>query len=132
LDDKGNWQTIVADAGFPAGLPRMMTLDVTGKLIEPRCVIRLRTNMEVYWDQIFVAPLLVFTTEAQRPQRIENSSLGVLSVSVVNASHATLSQSGLMQEFSPDGRLPTIYDYDRQQTVAISRLAGKMTRHGEV
>ena len=37
-----------------------------------------------------------------------------------------------MQEFSPDGRLPTIYDYDRQQTVAVSRLAGKMTRYGEV
>ena len=37
-----------------------------------------------------------------------------------------------MQEFSPDGRLPTIYDYDRQQTMAISRLTGKMTRYGEV
>src|SRR5205823_11736534 len=49
LDDKGRWQTVIADAGFPAGLPRMMTLDVTGKLTGPRCVVRLRTNMEVYW-----------------------------------------------------------------------------------
>jgi hypothetical protein len=37
-----------------------------------------------------------------------------------------------MQEYSPDGKLPTIYDYDRQQTVAVSRLSGKMTRYGEV
>src|SRR5206468_9490701 len=52
------WQTLIADAGFPAGLPRMMTLDVTGKLTGPRCVIRLRTNMEVYWDHVFVPPVL--------------------------------------------------------------------------
>ena len=30
LDDNCHWQTVIADAGFPAGLPRMMTLDVTG------------------------------------------------------------------------------------------------------
>jgi len=58
LDEKGHWQTLIADAGFPAGLPRMMTLDVTDRLTGPRCRIRLRTNMEVYWDQIFVAPVL--------------------------------------------------------------------------
>jgi tetratricopeptide (TPR) repeat protein len=117
LDDKGQWQTLVADAGFPAGLPRMMTLDVTGKLTGPRCVVRLRTNMEVYWDQIFVAPVLKADT---------------FKVSTHEVARAMLTPCGLMQEFSPDGRLPTIYDYDRQQTVAVSRLAGKMTRYGEV
>src|SRR5262249_38839745 len=59
LDENGHWQPLIADVGFPAGLPRMMTVDVTGKLAGPGCVIRLRTNMEVYWDQIFVAPPLL-------------------------------------------------------------------------
>ena len=58
LDAAGKWQTLLADPGFPAGLPRMMTVDVTGKLGGPRTIMRLRTNMNVYWDQIFVAPLL--------------------------------------------------------------------------
>src|SRR5207244_12530690 len=58
LAANGKWQTLIADMGFPAGLPRIMTVDVTGKLGGPRCVVRLRTNMEVYWDQISVAPLL--------------------------------------------------------------------------
>ena len=53
----GKWATVLADAGFPAGLPRMMTIDLTGKLTGPRCVLRLRTNMMVFWDQIFVAPV---------------------------------------------------------------------------
>src|SRR5262249_37943544 len=53
----GGWQTLIAETGFPAGLPRMMTLEVTGMLGGLHCVLRLRTNLEVYWDQITVAPL---------------------------------------------------------------------------
>ena len=33
----------------------MMTLDLTGKLNGPNCVLRLTTNMECYWDQAFLA-----------------------------------------------------------------------------
>ncbi|HZY88586.1 MAG TPA: FG-GAP-like repeat-containing protein, partial [Gemmataceae bacterium] len=50
----GRWQK-VCEAGFPAGLPKLMTLDVTGKLTGPTCRLRLRTNLQVFWDQIFVA-----------------------------------------------------------------------------
>jgi tetratricopeptide (TPR) repeat protein len=154
LDDNGHWQTLIADAGFPAGLPRMMTLDVTGKLTGPRCVIRLRTNMEVYWDQVFVGPVLERyevheqerteeTKKNARSKRLFDSLFSLLPpvgltgdkvfrVFPQEVARAALTPCGLMQEFSPDGRLPTIYDYDRQQTVAVSRLSGKMTRYGEV
>src|SRR5262249_3084864 len=40
--DDGKWQPVLADAGFPAGLIRMMTVDVTGKLTVPHGIIRLR------------------------------------------------------------------------------------------
>jgi len=168
LGPDGRWQTLIADAGFPAGLPRMMTLPLpplspggsapgqrAGDEGERHCVLRLRTNMEVYWDQIFVAPLLQVIksdgnlalghgdTEtgghgeanpdhrATASPRLRVESNGVF-VSIQEVARATLTPCGLMQEFSPDGKLPTIYDYDRQQTVAISHLAGKMTRHGQV
>src|SRR5207245_2012780 len=58
LGPDGKWQTILPDAGFPAGLPRVITVDVTGKLPGPNCVLRLRTNMQVYWDRIFAAGCL--------------------------------------------------------------------------
>jgi hypothetical protein len=108
----------VAEIGFPAGLPRMMTYEITGKLGGPRCVLRLRTNLEVYWDQIFVAPLLK-ASDAVR-------------VSPLPVASAELSARGCMQEFSPDGRLPTLYDYDRLASVPVSRLAGSITRYGDV
>ena len=47
--------TIEPHAGYPAGMPRLMTLDLTGKLAGPHCVLRIKTNMECYYDQAFVA-----------------------------------------------------------------------------
>jgi hypothetical protein len=116
LGEDGQWHSLVKDAGFPAGLPKMMTLEVTGKLSGPRCVLRLRTNLDIYWDQIFVAPLV---EKGFRANCLEVHS-------------ATLSPCGLMQEFSPDGRQPTIYDYYRTQSAPVARLTGRMTRFGDV
>jgi hypothetical protein len=113
----GTWQTLVADTGFPAGLPRMMTLDVTGKLGGPRCVLRLRTNLEIFWDQIFVAPLL--PAGAFRSANLEVGT-------------ANLAARGCVQEYSPDGRQPTLYDHDRLETTPVARVSGRLTRLGDV
>ena len=51
----GTWEMIEPHAGYPAGLPRLTTLDLTGKLGGPRCVLRIKTNMECYYDQAFIA-----------------------------------------------------------------------------
>src|SRR5260370_29788008 len=37
-----------------------------------------------------------------------------------------------MQAYSPDGRLPHLYDYARLESVPFSQLAGGLTRFGEV
>jgi len=119
----GRWEK-VADAGFPAGLPRMMTLEVTGHLGGPRCLLRLRTNLHVFWDQICVAPLLETVTPGQ--------GRGVVRGTVLEVKDAALLARGLLKEFSPDGREPTVYDYDRLDAFPVSRLAGRMTRFGDV
>ncbi len=53
-DESGQWRSL-GEAGFPAGMPRMMLREVTGKLTGSHCRLRLRTNMRIYWDQVFVA-----------------------------------------------------------------------------
>ena len=55
LASDGKWLVIEPHAGYPAGLPRLMTIDLTGKLTGGRCVLRLKTNMECYLDQAFIA-----------------------------------------------------------------------------
>jgi tetratricopeptide (TPR) repeat protein len=129
-DADGKWQPIIADAGFPAGLPRMMTLDVTGKLTGARCVIRLRTNLQIYWDQVFVAPLLERMPHSRLAK--ESKQSGCFHATPLDVSEASLEVCGCAQEYSPDGREPTIYDHDRIDSVPVSRLSGKLTRTGNV
>ncbi len=136
---KKTWEPVVTaagrpvDVGFPAGLPRLMTFEMTGlvgkdsrqPLAGPSCVLRLRTNMEIYWDQAYVAPLLERVDKtAGQPRGFRCHRLEV--------GRADLAARGLMQEFSPDGKAPTMYDYDRVERVPVSRLAGRLTRYGPV
>ena len=50
----GAWQRVSDDIGFPAGLRRTMTADLTGKLPDGARRVRIWTNLKVYWDQILV------------------------------------------------------------------------------
>ena len=50
----GSWTRISDDIGFPAGLLRTMTADLTGKLPAGTRRIRIWTNLKIYWDQILV------------------------------------------------------------------------------
>jgi tetratricopeptide (TPR) repeat protein len=115
--DDGSWEVIEPDPGYPAGMPRMTLLELTGKLTGPSCTLRLRTNMECYWDQAFLALVR------------EDSGVRVTSLPV---SKATLGARGYLREVSPDGRLPLTYDYNYVDPAPLARLEGKLTRYGDV
>jgi tetratricopeptide (TPR) repeat protein len=129
LEKKGNdgrWLQ-VAEIGFPAGMPRMMTFDLTGKLNGHRGPLRIRTNLQVFWDQLFLAKIV---DRVPSPVKAEQHRL--FHVTSLEVSRATLSGRGMMQEFSPDGKLPTIYDYNRLSPMPVNQLSGRLTRFGEV
>ena len=50
----GTWTRVSDDIGFPAGLLRTMTADLTGKLPVGARRIRIWTNLKIYWDQVLV------------------------------------------------------------------------------
>lgn len=50
----GSWKRIIDDMGFPAGLPRTIVVDLTGKLPAGTRRIRMTTNLQIYWDQVLV------------------------------------------------------------------------------
>ena len=50
----GSWRRIIDDMGFPAGLPRAIVVDLTGKMPGGSRRIRLVTNLQIYWDQVLV------------------------------------------------------------------------------
>jgi hypothetical protein len=117
--DDGTWETIDPHAGYPAGLPRLTTLDLSGKLVGKRCVLRIKTNMECYYDQAFIAV---------RDSQAESS----LRVTTLPVARAALGPRGYTREVSPDGRQPLVYDYDHVDPAPLARVAGKLTRYGDV
>ena len=117
LQEDGSWKVIESDPGYPAGLPRMTTLELTGRLGGPRCVLRLRTNMECYYDRAFVAVL---------------DPTAEMRVTSVGVSRAVLGARGYTREVSPDGRQPLIYDYNYVDPAPLAKLRGELTRYGDV
>ena len=51
---RAKWVRVIDDMGFPAGGPRTMTADLTGKLPPGTQKIRITTNLQIYWDSILV------------------------------------------------------------------------------
>ena len=114
----GRWQTIVPDGGAPGGMARTMTIRLTGELTPATRKLRLTTNLEVFYDQIFVA---------------RQSGRDTVTVNPAPLREATLHYVGFAREYSPDGRLPWIYDYDRcDATAPFHTLKGAYTRYGPV
>lgn len=114
----GQWKTIVPDAGAFGGAARTMTVDMTGLLAGPGCRLRLTSNLEVYYDQVFLA------RDAGR-DKVRTHRLPLAT--------AELRHLGFPREVSPDGRLPLIYDYDLRDAAApFHVLRGAYTRYGDV
>jgi hypothetical protein len=99
-------------------MARMMTIDLTGQVPPATRKLRLTTNLEVFYDQIFVA---------------RHAGRDGITVRTAPLLEATLRRAGFAREYSPDGRLPLLYDYDQSDATApFHVLKGAYTRYGSV
>ena len=53
-DGAGTWRT-VANLTFPAGKDKSIIVDMSGKWLSGDRHVRIRTNMEIYWDHVFLS-----------------------------------------------------------------------------
>src|SRR5438876_3716647 len=53
-DARGRWVSR-GSIGFPSGKDKTMVIDIAGIFLTPDHHVRVRTNLQVYWDQAFVA-----------------------------------------------------------------------------
>ena len=122
----GSWHKIIADMGFPAGLPRTVTVDLTGKLPAGTTRLRITTNLQIYWDQALV------DNEASPQQRKDDAALATHTTELA-LTHATLAFRGYPQQL--DGRTPGDLTYNYQQMSASGPFVshtGAYTRYGDV
>jgi tetratricopeptide (TPR) repeat protein len=143
LDAKGKWVRVIDDMGFPAGGPRTMTADLTGKLPSGTQKIRITTNLQIYWDSILIdrTPQVAELSErlsgteggapsGQPARRQRYDSVRLTPVPLVRAD---LGFHGfpLKIEGTPPGNVQYIYE-KASATGPYTRPMGTYTRYGDV
>ena len=117
LPEGDTWATVFPEFGYPAGMSRTMAIDVSSWLSDGASRFRLRTNLEIYVDALWLA--------WEDPRELE----------VVDHAfeRAELRFAGYPEERSPDGKQPKLYDYQRiSPTFDWKQLSGKFTNYGDV
>jgi tetratricopeptide (TPR) repeat protein len=119
----GKWKRVIEDMGFPAGGPRTMTADLTGKLPLGTRKIRITTNLQVYWDSIMI-------DRAEQDSRDAEQSPRLTPVPLVRAD---LEFHGypFKIEGTPPGNVQYIYE-KVSATGPYTRPSGTYTRYGDV
>lgn len=119
INKKGKWETVIDNLGFPMGKDKTVIADLTGKFLSNDHRIRIQTNMEIYWDQIFFS------------DRISNTAMNS---TILNPVSADLHYRGFSREFKKGGRYgPHWFDYsDVDKNTKWRDLTGNYTRYGDV
>jgi len=125
LSDKGvhptrpeKWLRVTDDMGFPAGLPKTITADLSDKLPVGTTRIRITTNLQIYWDNILI-------DRSQQNERFKLTSIPL--------SKANLDYHGYPRQIEdqPPGNVKYVYE-QVSRTGPYARQAGEYTRYGNV
>jgi Tfp pilus assembly protein PilF len=107
-DGTGGWAVAKSDLGFPAGKTKTILLDLQG-IWQPGTPhrLRLRTNMEIYWDALAWAPALPnaeIKTQRRYPQTAELRYRGFSVVQAADRSSPELPQYHALAGTAPRWR----------------------------
>jgi len=115
--ESAGWQPLLEEFGYPAGMPRRLSVPLSG-LPQGTTRLRIRTNMEVYWDRI----VLAYEETPIEPVRRRELSLA----------KARLDVTGFPLRITAAQRIPQ-YDYRRRSPLWDTRhQSGFYTEIGPV
>jgi tetratricopeptide (TPR) repeat protein len=140
----GKWKRVMDDMGFPAGGPRTMTADLSGKLPRGTQKIRITTNLQIYWDSILVDRTHQESVQGTRQQTAgsstrtknalaQNDKGGDYRLTSVPLLHADLDFHGYPYKIEglPPGNVKYVYE-KASATGPYTRPVGTYTRYGDV
>lgn len=119
INQKGEWETVIENLGFPMGKNKTMVVEITGKFLSKDRKVRIRTNMEIYWDHIFISKI--------------DENVPIIS-SKMKPISADLHYRGFSEMYRKGGRYgPHWFDYNKVSKSQKWRdLIGNYTRYGDV
>ena len=115
----GEWVGIDTDMSFPMGKDKTVVVDLTGKFLSSDHRIRIRTNMEIYWDHVFFAEVIPASPMVS---------------TVMKPARADIHYRGFSRSYRKGGRYgPHWFEYDQVDKGTRWRdLTGNYTRYGDV
>ncbi len=118
-DGRGGWRVALDDVSFPSGKDKTLVLDIAGVVPESDPRVRIRTSMQIYWDQAFAS------IDPPEPE-VRTTELAL--------TDAELRYHGFSHTYRKGGRYgPHWFDYDSVTTAPKWRdLVGQYTRYGDV
>jgi Tfp pilus assembly protein PilF len=118
-DASGHWQTVIQDMGIPAGKPKTISVDLTGKFLSASREVRIVTNLCVYWDEIFLSE------QSDKPETVLHG---------LDETSADLHFRGFSKPvIHPERKQPENFLYDQVSPVSTwNPTPGKYTRYGDV
>jgi hypothetical protein len=125
-DAHGQWTTAI-NLGFPSGKSKTMVVGLSGIFPTNDHHVRIRTNLQIYWDQAFVARDVGGSGEGEDEE-------GQVRIRPLAMTSADLHFRGYSRTYRKGGRYgPWWFDYDSVSTVAMWRpITGAFTRFGDV
>ena len=123
IDVDGNWKTVRPFIGFPSGKTKAMVIDLSDIFPRNDYRFRIRSSMELYWDQAFFT---VDETDAET--RSLDCPLAAADLHYRGFSRRVYADNALFR----NGHAPEGYDYDSVTTdPRWNEMLGRFTRYGE-
>ncbi|HUC40984.1 MAG TPA: FG-GAP-like repeat-containing protein [Gemmatimonadales bacterium] len=121
-DAQGRWVSR-GSVGFPSGKDKTMAIDLAGIFPTRDRHVRIRTNLQIYWDQAFVAEELGARSREQEAH-----------VATLSPTSGDLHYRGFSRMYRRGGRYgPHWFDYDSVAKESPWRtITGAATRFGDV
>jgi hypothetical protein len=118
-DAAGNWKTVIEDMGMPAGKPKTIVVDLTGKFLSDSRELRIVSGLALYWDEIFLSE------ETAAPPAV---------LTRLQAETADLRFRGFSKPIiHPERKQPEQFDYQQWLPVTMwNQTPGMYTRYGDV
>ncbi len=115
----GRWVTVIEDMGIPAGKPKTIAVDLSGKFLSASREVRIETSLCVYWDEIFLS------AETAEP---------VTALTELAPATAALRFRGFSRPvIHPERKQPESFDYQTWMPLSMwNPTPGLYTRYGDV
>ncbi|MBD0776977.1 VCBS repeat-containing protein [Maribacter sp. ANRC-HE7] len=119
INAEGEWEEVIPNIGFPSGKNKTVIIDLSDKFLSAERKVKIRTNMEIYWDYIFSA---------------YDGHTEEVTITKNNPEQADYHYRGVSKQYRKGGRYgPHWVDYyDITKGQKWRDLTGTYTRYGDV